>query len=124
MTESRRNSLCLVLAIAGTFLIVAALVFVMRQYTQPPPLGQTRIVERKKFLAEVQAANAEGLNNYAWQDPAKGLLRLPITNAMELTIREYHNAAAARSDLTARANKAFEPPPPPPKQPEKANPIE
>jgi hypothetical protein len=113
-----------VLAVAGTFLIVWGLVALMKKYTQPPPLGQARIQERKKFLAEIQAANAEGLNNYAWQDQAKGLVRLKIEQAMQLTIKEYQNPAAARSNLTARADKAFAAPPPAPKAPEPKNPYE
>jgi hypothetical protein len=112
-----RNLLSLAVAIAGTFLIIAALVYVMRQYTQPPPLDEARIQERKKSLAELSAVNAEALNNYAWQDPVKKLIRLPITNAMELTIREYQNPASARSNLAARADKAFAPPPKVPEKP-------
>ena len=69
-------------------------------------------------LCGVQAASADALNNYGWQDQAKKLIRLPITNAMQLTIREYQDPAAARSNLIARADKAFAPPP---KVPEKPN---
>ena len=116
---NRKNLFALVIAIAGTFLIVAALVYIMQQYTNPPPVDQARIQERKKFLAEIQAANAEALDTYGWQDQAKQLIRLPITNAMALTIREYQNPAAARSNLAARADKAFAPPPPAPAVPEK-----
>ena len=120
----KRSSFGLIIAVAGTFLIVAVLVYVMREYTKPPPLDQARIQERKKSLAEIRAGNAEALENYAWLDQGKGQIRLPITNAMLLTIREYQNPAAARSNLAARADKAFAPPPPPPKEPEKKNPFE
>ena len=116
-----RTRLCLAVAIAGTFLIVAALVYVTHQYTRPPALDQARIQERKKNLAEIQAASADALNNYGWQDQAKKLIRLPITNAMQLTIREYQDPAGARSNLIARADKAFAPPP---KVPEKPNQYE
>ena len=119
--RSAQSTLSLVVAIAGTFLIVAGLVYVMWRYTQPAPIDQARIQERKKFLTDIQAGNAEALNNYAWQDQGKGLVRLPITNAMELTIREYQNPAAARSNLAARAEKAFAPAP---KAPEKPSPYE
>jgi|SRR5437868_13760198 len=124
MNEPKKNLWGLILAITGTFLIVAAILYVTRQYTRPAPLGANRIQERQKFLAEIQAANTDGLNNYAWLDQAKGWIRLPITNAMDLTIREYRNPAAARSNLAMRADKAFAPPPPVPKAPEKPNPFE
>src|SRR6266436_4415996 len=112
MNEPNKNLCGLVVAIIGTFLILGLLVYVTRRYTQPAPLGQARILERKQFLNEVQAASAEGLNNYAWIDQPKGWIRLPITNAMDLTIREYRKPLAARTNLAARADKAFAPPPP------------
>src|SRR3982074_1624714 len=110
MTAATTNLCGLVIAILGAFLIVSLVVYVMRRYTTPAPLGQNRILERKKFLAELQAGNADALNNYGWLDQAKGLIRLPHTNAMDLTLREYRTPAAARSNLAARADKAFAPP--------------
>jgi len=121
---NNKNILGLIVSIAGTFLIIAALIYVMRQYVQPPAMDQARVQERKKYLADIQAANAEVLNNYAWQDQAKGVVRLPITNAMDLIVREYQNPASARSNLSARADKVFAPPPPTPKVPEKPNAFE
>jgi hypothetical protein len=73
--------------------------------------------QRKAALAEIRDANAKGLNNYDWQDQGKGIVRLKIDRAMELALEEYKNPAAARSNLIARAEKAFAPPPPPPPPP-------
>ena len=112
------------IAIAGTFLIVAGLVYAMHYYTQPQPLGSARAAERRKGLAEVTAANTEALNNYGWVDQGKGIVRMPVSNAVQLTIKDWRNPAAARSNLIARAEKAAEQPPPPPKPPEKPNPYE
>jgi hypothetical protein len=112
------------IAIAGTFLIVAGLVYAMYRYTQPAPLGSSRAAERGKARAEITAANTEALNNYGWVDQGKGIVRMPITNAVQLTLREWQNPAAARSNLIARAEKAAEQPPPAPKPPEKPNPYE
>ena len=39
MNASKNNLTAVVIAIMGTFLIMAALVYVMRRYTQPAPLG-------------------------------------------------------------------------------------
>jgi hypothetical protein len=104
--------------ILGTFLIAAALVWVMYRYTHPAPLGADRVEERYKNLHEVRATEAEALNNYAWVDPGKGIVRLPIQRAMELTLQEWKNPAAARSNLIARVEKATAPAP---KAPEKPN---
>jgi len=43
-----RTAPAYVAGILGCFLIVAALVWAMRYYTQPPPLGEDRIALRKK----------------------------------------------------------------------------
>jgi hypothetical protein len=100
-----------VLGILGTFLVMAALVWLMRHYTQTAPLGADRAAERIKNLKEMRAANEEALNNYAWQDQAKGLVRLPVARAMELTLQEWQNPAAARSNLIVRMEKATAPAP-------------
>ena len=103
--------------ILGAFLIVAALVWVMRRYTQPAPLGAERAAERAKALVEIRAAEKEGLENTAWIDQGKGLVRLRIEDAMKLVEREWKNPAAARSNLIARVEKANPPPAPPPPNP-------
>ena len=108
-----RSRLAFVIAVLGAFLIVAALVQAMRHYTQPPPLNSTRAAERAKALAEIRATEAEALKNAAWIDQAKGLVRLPIAEAMQLAERDWKNPAAARSNLIARVDKANPPPPPP-----------
>ena len=93
----------------------------MQRYTQPPPLGQDRVALRKKALADLRAAEASELGSYGWIDPAKGVVRLPIAEAMKLALREWQNPAAARSTLVARVEKATAVPPPAPAKP---NPFE
>ncbi len=106
-----RATLAYILGILGSFLIVAALVWAMYRYTQPPPLGEDRVAVRTKALAELRAAEAEELNNYGWIDPAKGVVRLPIAAAMKLALREWQNPAAARTNLIARVEMATAAPP-------------
>jgi hypothetical protein len=116
-----RPGLALLAGIAGSLLIVAALVWAMQHYTQPPPLGEDRVALRKKALAELRAAEASELETYGWVDQAKGVVRLPIAEAMKLALREWRNPAAARSNLFARVEKATAVPPPAPAKP---NPFE
>ncbi len=101
-------------AIVGSFLIVAGLVWIMFHFTRPEPLGEDRAVARRKALKELRASNEEILNNpnYVWQDPAKGVVRLPIDRAMALALQLWQNPAAARSNLIARVEKATAVPPP------------
>jgi hypothetical protein len=119
--SGERTSWPLVIGILGSFLIVAALVWAMLHYTQPPPLGEDRVAVRKKALAELRADEAEGLNTYGWVDQGKDVVRLPIAEAMKIALREWQNPAAGRSNLIAREEKATAAPP---KAPEKPNPFE
>lgn len=107
------------LGVLAAFLIVAVLVGVMLSSNRPPPLDQSRIAERKAALAEIRQANAQALSQNDWLDQSKGIVRLNITNAMELTLKEYQNPEAARSNLVARAEKALAVPPAPPPAPNK-----
>ena len=104
-------------AVVVACLIFAGLVWKMRQYTTPPPLGAQRAAERAKALAELRAAETEALNNVGWIDPTKGLVRLPIADALKLAEREWQNPAQARSNLIARVEKATALPPKAPEKP-------
>jgi hypothetical protein len=115
--KSNCSALCAYsVAVIGCFLIVGALVWVMYSYTRPEPLGEDRAAVRRKTLAEVRNADAEVLNNpnYVWQDQTKGIVRLPLKSAMDLSLQLWQDPAAARSNLIARVEKAFYVPPPPP----------
>jgi hypothetical protein len=108
-------------AVLGSLLIVYALVKVMQHYTRPLPVNQTRIEDRKKLRAEQTAADTDTLNNFGWVDQGKGIVRLPVTNAVELTIKEYKNPTAARSNMFIVLEKATAQAPKPPPV---ANPFE
>ncbi len=112
-----RTGLAYLIGILGSLLIVAALVWAMQRYTQPPPLGEDRIAVRKKALADLRAAEATELETYGWVDQSKGVVRLPINEAMNLALRKWQNPAAARSNLIDRVEKATFVPPPPPAKP-------
>ena len=108
-----RTGLAYALAILGSFLIVAALVWAMHKYTEPAPLGANRAAERSRALAEMRAAETDALNNVGWADQAKGIVRLRIEDAMKLVERSWQNPPAARSNLLERVAKAYPPPPKP-----------
>ena len=103
-----------VVGVLGTFLIVAGLIGIMFYYTLPAPVDQARVKERLKNLADLNAQNKEQLEHYAYIDRAKGILRLPITRAMELTAMECQNPTAGRTNLLGRLDKALKQLPPAP----------
>jgi hypothetical protein len=102
-----------VLAILGSFLIVAALVWAMRRYNQPAPLGEDRALVRARALAELRAADSEALNSVAWIDQKNGIVRLRVEDAMNIVERTWQNPPAARSNLLERVARANPPPPKP-----------
>jgi hypothetical protein len=120
--QTERTGLAYIIAILGAFLIVAFLVWAMRHYTQPAPLGEDRAAVRAKALAELRAAEAEALNTTGWVDPTKGLVRLRIEDAMKWVEQEWaRDPVAAHSNLISRVEKATAPPP---RQPEKPSQFE
>ena len=104
-------------AILGSFLIMAALVKIMQHKTSTGAVGTDQAAQREKTLATVRAETEQALKNYAWQDQAKGFVRLPIDRAMQLVLQEWKDPKAARSNLNVRADKAAEPPPKAPEKP-------
>lgn len=120
--QPERSGLAYVITVLGAFLIVAFLVWAMRHYAQAPPPGEDRAAFRAKTLIEIRAAEAEALNNPGWIDPTKGIVRLPIEDAMKWVEEEWaRNPVAARSNLMSRVDKATAPPP---RQPEKPSQFE
>jgi len=113
-----RTALAYIIGILGSFLIVAGLVWAMLHYTQPAPLGEDRAVVRAKALADLRAAETEALNNAAWLDQPKGIVRLRIEDAMRMVEQEWgRNPSAARSNLISRVEKATALPPKAPEKP-------
>jgi acyl-CoA synthetase (AMP-forming)/AMP-acid ligase II len=105
------------LALLGALLIVGALVWAMKHYTTPADLTATRAAERAKNLVDLRAAEKQAMENYGWVDQPKGIVRLTVDRAMELTIADWQNPAQARADLIQREEKATFVPPPPPAKP-------
>ncbi len=118
-----RTAFVYIVAILGSFLIIAGMVWAMRHYTRPVPLGEDRAAVRAKALAELRAAEADNLEHPGWVDPTRDIVRLPIAVAMKMVEQDWgRNPSAGRSNLIERVEKAT--PPPPPKAPEKPSPFE
>ena len=109
-----RGTLAYIVGIGGSFLVVALLVSAMRHYNRPPPVDLKRVEDRRKNLSEIHGVAETTLKTIDWQDKAKGFVRLPIQDAMRLTLEEYKNPEAARALRISRAEAANVAPPPPP----------
>jgi len=121
-TENKESCCCgargaYTLAVLGALLVVAGLVWAMKHYTTPPSLTAERAALRAKNLAEVRAEETKALTTYGWVDPAKGIVRLTVDRAVQLTIAGGADLAEFRKDLLAREAKASFVPPKPPEKP-------
>ena len=103
-TPSRTSVGVYFVAILGTFLIMAALVGLMRRYVRPVAPNQTRIEERRKAASEVTVA-AQQLESYGVVDGAKGQYQLRVDQAMDMVVRGSRNPAAFRTNLLGRVDK-------------------
>jgi hypothetical protein len=101
------------LAIAAGFLIMLYVAREMFREFNPGPVNSARAAERIKTRQELNAKALDALNKGGIIDSNKGLIRLPIVRAMQITVEGYQNPEAALTNLVARAQKAAEPPPQP-----------
>ena len=106
-----------VVAILGSFLLIAFLVKQMVKVAQPGPIGLERGNARSTDNAAIKAAGANALQNWGYVDQGKGVVRMPIEEAMKATVQGYKNAGAFHSNMVARVDKATAAPPKPPEKP-------
>ena len=105
------------IVVAASFLILFYLVRNLYRDENPGPVNSARAAERIKVRKELNEKALAALNSGGVIDTNKGIIRLPISRAMEMTVQAYQNPEAAHSDLVARAKKAAEPAPAAPEQP-------
>lgn len=78
------------------FLLIAVLggLWINRAGSATEIEDAARSAERAKNLAELQAADTAALTTYGWNDKAKGVVRIPITRAMELVLPSLKTSQA------------------------------
>ena len=97
--------------------LFAAIAVKVKWSASVPAINADRAAVRAKALAEIRAAETQALNQPGWVDQNRGLVRLPIELAMQITERVGQDPAAVRSNLTARVEKATAPAPAAPAKP-------
>jgi len=102
-------------------LIFIALVAFVKFSVKVPAIDANRAATISKALFEIRTNEVASLNNPGWIDQPRGIVRLPVVDAMKVAAQEWQNPAQARADLIAREEKASAPLP---KAPAKPNPFE
>ena len=97
--------------IIGVVLVAVLVGWVISRYSpsRPSVVGEARGAERAKALAELNVANTEALTHCGRLDPVRKIVRLPVAEAMKLTVKEWDNPAAGRSNLLQRVDKSIAP---------------
>jgi hypothetical protein len=114
-TLNRSSAAGIGLLVVSVFFAVLAVA--VKLFVAAPAIDADRDAVRAKALAEMRATEEISLNHPGWVDQARGIVRLPIETAEQLAAQAWQNPAAARADLTARAEKAAAPLPKAPAKP-------
>ena len=101
------------LGIAGSFLILGGLAWLLIAHTTPPGIDQVRAEERRQALAEVRGADLQALTTAAMLDAGKGIYCIPIEDDISLMLSTLQDASAGRADLLSRLEVSTAAPPPP-----------
>ncbi len=77
-------------AAIGGFAIFALIVLIAYLPKKPDPLPEGALTpdQRKSALAELRAKEKAAATTYAWADQANGVVRIPIDEAVRLTIND------------------------------------
>jgi hypothetical protein len=77
-------------AVIGGFLIFALILVVAYLPNKPEalPQGTKTPEERATILRELRAKETAAATSYGWVDQTKGVVRIPIERAMQLTVEE------------------------------------
>lgn len=93
-TPSSSGSLLTVAAAIGGFAIFALIVFIAYLPKKPEPIpagdGVRTPAQRTAALSEMRAKEKAAATSYGWVDQANGVVRIPVDEAVKITIQEIN----------------------------------
>jgi hypothetical protein len=91
-TPSSSGSWVTIAASIGGFAIFALIVFIAYLPKKPDPLpdGARTPERRKSALAELRAKEKAAVTSYGWVDQNAGIVRIPVEEAVKITIKEIN----------------------------------
>lgn len=87
--SSTFNQLFMFIGIAGTILIFAVILYVAYLPARPPAVDKQVSEKRLQTANEARAAGIAKITVFEVIDPEAGVVRIPIEEAMDLTVAEY-----------------------------------
>lgn len=95
-----------IVLVGGLF---AVLTLVIKLTAPVPDIDAVAAANRAEALREIRTNEVVQLTSLGWVDQSRGLVRLPIDVAIQLTTTKWQNPAAARAEWNARADAADAP---------------
>ena len=116
LEQSNRAAGAAIALIFGSLLFIV-LTVAIGLVSRVPDIDSDSGAKRSEALAKIRALEATNLNQVGWIDQSRGIVRLPIETAIQLSVQAWQDPAQARADLIAREKKAVAPAPAAPPKP-------
>ena len=90
---SRNNYILTVTGVVLSLFLFLAILLLAYLPNQPEPANEQIVAERKQKLADNQAKQQSMLKGYSWVNQQEGVVRIPIAQAMHLTVQQIQSKA-------------------------------
>jgi hypothetical protein len=97
----------------GGRLVFIVLVVIVKLSLTVPAIDADRAATISTALFQIRSNEVVSLESPGWIDRSRGIVRLPISTALQVAAQEWQDPAQARADLIARAKRASAPAPKP-----------
>lgn len=110
ISQRRSASIAAIISELILFLLIAGLLLWTRIYVvNEKPINYERVQERIKARDEIEPVVRSMMESYGWQDKKSGVVRLPVSRAMEIVEDIYKDRATARSNFLMRVERTAKP---------------
>jgi hypothetical protein len=106
-----------VLGFLAAGVLFAALSVVLKFSVSAPAIDADRNAAIAQALFQIRTNEAAALATPGWVDQSRGIVRLPIEDAMKNAAKAWQNPTQARADLISRQENASKPAPVAPAKP-------
>ena len=94
----------------GSIVLIMAVLGVAYWSSRPTQaVDQEIVAARAQNLSDVQAKQADLYNNYSWADQKKGIVRIPVKEAMGLIAAQLDESTRNKPEAPARMTLAASP---------------
>ncbi|HEY1663091.1 MAG TPA: hypothetical protein VGI03_11790 [Verrucomicrobiae bacterium] len=90
-------------------LLFVVLIVIAKLSVHPPAIDADRNAVIAGTLMNIRSNEVASLNHPGWVDKQRGIVRLPIDMALQMSVEQWQNPAQARAELLARSQKATAP---------------